>query len=209
MVDHVKMSETRHGVALGDVAGKGLGAALFTVKLQSTLRAFAPDVPSLAELGRKLNEVFYRDKVPNIFASLVFVELNSDSSTVRVLNAGHVLPILLHADKGTALEPGGYNEVPGSGPGLGIIADAEYKEQSVEIGAGETLVIYSDGVTDARSAGGEFFGTERFLQRLSLLKGLTAEQTGERILRDVDFFTSNSPLYDDLSIVIVRRAAVS
>jgi sigma-B regulation protein RsbU (phosphoserine phosphatase) len=95
LVDFMQINENRFGVALGDVAGKGLRAALLSAKLQATLRALAPDAISLTELGTKLNQIFSRDSIPTIFASLAYLEVQSDSGLVRVLNAGHFPPLIV------------------------------------------------------------------------------------------------------------------
>ncbi len=142
-VDYMEVGENRFGIALGDVTGKGLRAALLMAKLQATLRALAPDFKSLAELGAKINEIFHRDSIPSIFASLVYLELQSDSGLIRFLNAGHLPPI--------ALRSGRIVETLKGAPALGILAKATYSEQHIELEAGDSLLVYSDGVTDAET----------------------------------------------------------
>ncbi len=197
LLDYIKVDQNRAGLALGDVAGKGLGAALFMVKLQSTLRAFIPNAGGIADLGRKVNEIFYRDKVPNIFASLVYVELVSDSSAVRLLNAGHLLPIFLSND--------GLREIPKSGPGLGILPEPNFQEQCIEMSGNDLMVIYSDGVTEARNENGDFFGTERLSNLLLGLRNVSSKLAGETILSNVDLFIGRAPIHDDLSLIVIQR----
>ena len=95
LVDYLELDEGRLGIALGDVAGKGLGAALLMAKLQATLRAAAPDAPSLAALGERLNAILLRDGLANRYATLFYFEIAPGSGHVRSLNAGHNPPLAL------------------------------------------------------------------------------------------------------------------
>lgn len=197
VVDFQQITSNRFGVALGDVAGKGLGAALFMAKLQAILRALAPDFTSLSELGAKINEIFYRDGIPKNFASLVYLELQSTSDFVRVLNAGHMPPIAL---RGTTIK-----EMPKGAPALGISPKAIYTEQHIELEKGDYLLVYSDGLTEARNESGDFFGDQRLLELLPKLDGITTDKFGERLIADVDQFVGNARANDDLSLVVLRR----
>jgi serine phosphatase RsbU (regulator of sigma subunit) len=197
LVDFMKIGEDRFGVAVGDVAGKGLSAALLMAKLQATLRALAADFTSLAALGTKLNHVFCRDSLRSIFASLVYVELKPNSGSVRLVNAGHILPVIIKPTKVEKLGKGGV--------ALGIMPGAMFEEQSVELDNGNSLLIYSDGVTEAQNERGEFFGEQKLLDLLPKLMNLTNEQMGERLVTEVDMFVGDAKAHDDLSIVLVRR----
>ncbi len=97
LIDFIRRGNERYGVALADVSGKGLQAALIMAKLQATLKAFAPDYDSIAELITKLNAVFHRDGLSNSFASLVYAEILPDSGKLRFINAGHLPPVVLTA----------------------------------------------------------------------------------------------------------------
>ena len=140
LVDHLNIDGRRHFVALGDVSGKALPAALLSVKLQATLRALAPNFEDLGDLGAALNFILQRDGLPSRFASLVYLLLTTDSSSVRVLNAGHMPPILVHADTVRSMEPGSVV--------LGIIPGATFVEQVVEVNTGDTLIV--DRMASAR-----------------------------------------------------------
>lgn len=197
LVDFLKINEQRFGVALGDVAGKGLGAALFMAKLQATLRAIIPDFTSLGELGEKINRIFHRDTLKNSFASMVYLEIQAGSGALRFVNAGHMPPVILRA--------GRVEETPGGGPALGLVSEAEYSEQTVELSEGEALVVYSDGVTEARNEAGDFFGEERLFSLFSRLAGLSAPAIGERLLKEVTQFIGRAKPHDDLSLIVLKR----
>lgn len=198
LVDFMKIGENRIGIAIGDVAGKGLSAALLTAKLQATLRALVADFTSLARLGSKLNQIFCRDSLRNIFASLVYIELAPNSGSVRLVNAGHIPPVIVKAGRIEKMAKGGV--------ALGIMPEGTFDEQLVQMESGNMLLIYSDGLTEAQSSAGEFFGEQRLLGLLPQLAGVSAEQAGERLVAEVERFVGEERAHDDLSIVVIRRS---
>ncbi len=197
LVDFMKIADNRFGIAIGDVAGKGLSAALLTAKLQATLRALAAEFTSLSRLGVKVNQIFCRDSLRNIFASLAYCEIAPDSGSVRLVNAGHIPPVILRAGHVEKLGKGGV--------ALGIMPDAMYEERLLELESGSMLLIYSDGLTEAQNTAGEFFGEQRLLNLLTTLGGLPAEQVGDRLVGEVERFVGDGKSYDDLSIVILKK----
>jgi hypothetical protein len=199
LVDYLQIDPGRLGVALGDVAGKGLPAALLMAKLQATLRALASECASLGELGRRVNRIVHRDGLPNRFATLVYLELAPDSGRVRLVNAGHMPPLLLTSRS--------VEELPRGSIALGIVPDADFVEQQVEFRAGEMLLVYSDGVTEAMNRAGDFFGDERLRTTLAAAGASTAERAGQSVLAAVDAFTGDARVFDDLSLVVLKRVA--
>jgi sigma-B regulation protein RsbU (phosphoserine phosphatase) len=166
-------------------------------KLQATLRALAPNYRSLAELGAQVNEILCRDGLPNRFASLVYLELESGSNAVRILNAGHMPAIIIREDRS--------QEMPLGSPALGLKRKIAFTEQQIELKQGELLFIYSDGITDARNEAGKFFGEQRMMKLLQQYSRLSIERIGKNILAEVERFIDEARLYDDLSMVILKR----
>ena len=197
LVDFQKLGENKYGISLGDVSGNGLTAALLMAKLQATLRAIAPDTDSPAELGSKLNKILYRDRLRKIFASLLYIELRSDSGLMHIMNAGHYPPIIV---RGTKIE-----EMPKGEPAIGIFPEVTYSEKQIELQTGDILIVYSDGLTDAKNNSGEFFDTQRLIQLLPSIREFSAPQIGKRIVDEVDSFIASAQIYDDLSLVILKR----
>src|SRR5690606_17975897 len=134
-----QLDEHRLGVTLGDVAGKGLGAALVTATLQATLRAIAFSFTSLDALASHVNGIVCRDGPPGRFVSMLYAELATGSGHVRFVNAGHMPPIVVRRD--------GIEIMPKGSAALGLLSDASYCEQCLDLEPGDMLVIYSDGVT--------------------------------------------------------------
>ncbi len=198
LVDYLQIDAQRACIVLGDVAGKGLPAALLMAKLQATLRALAPEFVSLAEIGSRVNRILNRDGLPNRFATLVYVELGPESGHVRVLNAGHMPPLVVH-------RAGAVEEMARGSLALSLLPDAQYEEQAVDLAPGDTLVAYSDGATEAMNANGEFFGDDRFRAQLPLLSRLPVADAGTEIVGAIDSFIGSARPYDDISIVLLRR----
>jgi len=197
VVDYLQIDERRHGVVLGDVAGKALPAALLMVKLQATLRALIPQFDSLSAMGAAVNRILARDGLPSRFASLVYVVLTAHSGDVQVLNAGHMPPI---AVRGRSVEV-----MPQGSVVLGILPDAVFPEQWVQLDEGDYLVVYSDGVSEAMNEAGDFFGDDRLRAVVEQSSGLPADALGARILTAVETFAGEAPPYDDVSLLVLKR----
>jgi sigma-B regulation protein RsbU (phosphoserine phosphatase) len=199
LVDYLSLGAGRYGISLADVAGKALPAALLMAKVQSTLRALCTEFDSLTILGDHVNRILCRDGLPDRFVTMVYLDIDAASGRVRFLNAGHMPPIVLRQGRADAL--------PAGDMAMGLLASAAFAEHSVDIAPGETLIVYSDGVTEAMNEAGDFYGDERFQALLPGLASLPAAKAGERILEDVRAFVGEARTHDDLSLVVLRRPA--
>ena len=197
LVDHLPLGDGRHAMALGDVAGKALPAALLSVKLQATLRALAPQCATLSRLGEEVNQIFCRDGLPSRFASLVYLDIRTDSGDVRLLNAGHMPPIVVRGEHATVMERGSVV--------LGIMDGAAFPEQSVALAPGEALIVYSDGASEAINEAGDFFGDERIVAIAERAGGRSAHDIGEQIRSAIASFAGLMPANDDLSLMVLKR----
>jgi len=197
LVDFIRVDDARCGVVVGDVAGKGLRAALLMAKLQATLRALVADYASLSQLVSKLNQIFCRDSLRNIFASMVYIELHPGSGLIHLVNAGH-LPLIVV--RGAKVE-----RLPKGGAALGITSEAVFVQETLEIGPQDFLCAYSDGITEAQNSAGEFLGEQRFIDFLSRQAGRTMEEIGDGLVAEVDRFIGTAGARDDLSVALIRR----
>jgi len=197
LVDYLTLDGFRHGVALGDVAGKGLGAALLSAKLQATLRALVPEAVSLDELGARVNAIFHRDGIDNRYATLFYAEVEHNSGRVRYLNAGHNPPLVIRAN--------GVERLRASSFPLGMLPRVAYEEGRLDLAPGDVLLVYSDGLTEASNPSGEEFGSGRLEAVVPRLRGLSPAAVGELLLVEVDRFLGDARASDDLSLVVVRR----
>jgi len=200
LVDSIALEGKRIGLILGDVAGKGLGAALFMAKLQATWRALITDIKSLSDLGKRMNTIFCRDGLPSRFVSMITLELTANSGRVRSINAGHLPPLILNGSRVYEMEAGS--------PALGLIKETEYNEKSLSLQRGEIMLVYSDGLTEACNEDGHFYSRERLQNLLIKCRGLSAEEAGQRIIDDVNTFLGQARPNDDLSIIILKRIEI-
>lgn len=200
LVDHLPFDDIHHGIALGDVAGKALPAALLMVKLQATLRALVPLFPRLDALGAGVNRILHRDGLPNRFATLVYLALTPQSGQVRYLNAGHPPPQVV---RGASIE-----DLPGGSIALGFVPDAEFSELSIDLADGDLLVVVSDGVIEAMNAAGDFFGDDRLRAAIGGARRHAAKELGKSILSALQAFIGDMKPHDDVSVVVVRRHAI-
>lgn len=197
LVDYMKLRENQWGMVLADVAGKGLGAALLTAKLQATLRAIAHNFKSLAKLGAELNKIFCRDGLPNRFVSLLYLEITTESGTVNFLNAGHLPPLLISDGK--------IIEMPHGDVALGIQSSSVYNDQRIVLKPNDLIVVYSDGVTEAQNENKDFFGEQRLIKLVEKNNNLSASEIGTSLLTAVERFVGDARPSDDLSVVILKR----
>jgi phosphoserine phosphatase RsbU/P len=197
LVDCLSLGEGRWALALADVAGKGLPAALLMAKLQATLRAFAPESRSPADLATRVNRILHRDGPRRSFTTLLYAELAETRGRVNIVNAGHPPALLLRA--------GSLEALPFGSLALGIVADVAFTPEEVELAGGDLLLIYSDGVSEAMSETAELYGEARLRALLPSLTGLPAREAGSCIVESVRRFTGRARLADDLSLILLRR----
>ncbi len=198
LVDYIDLPSERLGIALGDVAGKGLGAALLSAKLQASLRAVGPESPSLDELGSRMNGILNQDGLDNRYATLFYAEISPGSGHLRYLNAGHNPPFVLRID-------GRVEDLPASSFPLGMLPSVTYEEGVLDMEPGELLLIYSDGLSEATDRDGKEFGSQRIRNLMPELNHETVQRAGEILLADVRRFLGKERPHDDLSLVLVRR----
>jgi phosphoserine phosphatase RsbU/P len=197
LVDFLRLEKSKAAVAIADVAGKGLHAALLTAKLQATMRALVFDAPSILTLVGKINTIFHRDSPSRMFASLVYAEIVEDNGDVSFVNAGHLPPLVV--------QNGAIREMAKGDLAIGLTRTVAYTERTLHLGSGDLLVLYSDGVTEAKNEHGDFFGKERLTAVLKRSTG-SPEQIGRTIVAEVDRFMGQTRPSDDLSLIILRRS---
>lgn len=197
LVDFLKIDDNRIAITIADVAGKGLSAALLTAKLQSTIRAYAEESQKVSELAKKTNRVFHRDSLPKLFASMVYIELSPNSNKINFVNAGHFPPVVISNH--------GIVELPKGEIALGLIDEANYSDNKIELSSNDLFVIYTDGVIESMNEYNQFFGRERLFNLLSNNKNCSAAEIGEKIVHEVDIFRGEAKANDDLSFVILKK----
>ncbi|PID59436.1 MAG: hypothetical protein CR986_06075 [Ignavibacteriae bacterium] len=197
LVDIIKLKDKKYGITIADVSGKGLGAALLMAKLQTIIRTLAPENSKLDLLFRRVNNAFYRDILPNSFASAIFLEIEENGNSISYVNAGHLPPIIIQDRQ--------IKELPKGNMALGLSKEVEFDNRKIAIEPNEYFVAFSDGVTEAKNKNGQFLGLNSLKIMLKESVYHTSDQLGNKILNYVKSFIGNSKTADDLSIVIIKK----
>ncbi len=181
--------------AVGDVAGKGVAASLLMTHLSAIFRSLLSLDLSLADLVCRANRLFCESTAPAHYATLVCGRATAGG--VELCNAGHCTPFLLrrHATEG----------LDSTGLPLGLFPGGQYAVRRISMGVGESLVLYSDGITEAQDPSGDEYGKERLVRSLRDHFEQGADAMADSVLRDVVRFRQSPSPADDMTVLIVRR----
>jgi sigma-B regulation protein RsbU (phosphoserine phosphatase) len=195
--DAIAFGRTRLGLSIADVVGKGIPAALLMSNLQAAVRAFATDAAQPAELCHLVNRILCGNIAEGRFISFFYCIVDSDLGTMTFANAGHYPPILIRANGLVErLEPGGAV--------LGVFPDGAYDQGQVTIGGGDRVILFTDGITEARNAADEEFGEDRLIELARENRGCSAPALQARLSAAVATFTGG--LFQDDATLIVMAA---
>jgi serine phosphatase RsbU (regulator of sigma subunit) len=195
--DCVELADEHYLIAIADVAGKGVPAALLASMVQASIRTQAQDGKPVHEVLARLNRLVHEATPEDRFATCFLGCLGCDGPDLSFSNAGHNYPILASDGSTRFLKEGG---IP-----LGIDPAALYPDVHVPLARGDTLVLYTDGITDARCLDGTDYGEERLLEVVGALpRELTAEETLRAIAADVQRFTAGAEQMDDMTLLALK-----
>ncbi len=193
--DVLKFSDSKIGVCIGDVVGKGMSAALLMANLQASFRAFAAEDVTPAALLGKLNEVVCNNIASDKFVTFWYCTIDTTESRLTYASAGHWPPILFHkSGEGVSLTEGG---TP-----LGIFPGWKYEEGGYLLASGDRLVLYTDGLTEAMNSDEQEFGEGRLLELCGRNIGLSASEFLAAIRKEVVAYC-NGNFQDDFTLVVV------
>jgi serine phosphatase RsbU (regulator of sigma subunit) len=196
--DFIERRDGRVVIALGDVSGKGMGAALLMSSLHAAVRAQATTRLSPAEVVQQINLYIYDNTPSNRYVTFFYSELDPRTHQLTYINAGHNSPILVRASgEVTRLDVGGFP--------VGITPDGEYREGWVQLEPGDVLVIYSDGVTESLNEQEDEFGEARLIEVVRQHRNRTAAGIRDRIDEALSRFVGKAKSVDDLTLVILKR----
>ncbi len=197
--DFLALPDGDLGIAVGDVSGKGVPAALLMASLQASLRGLA--INGTADLGglmSNLNRLIYEATPSNRFATFFYAQYEAPARRLTYVNAGHNAPLLFRAggSRVERLETGGMV--------IGSMPDAAYEQATLTLEPADLLIIFTDGVSEAQNAAEEEFGEERVAEVVKAAPDLPVRDLIRRILDAVEVFAAGAPQYDDLTLVVLR-----
>jgi serine phosphatase RsbU (regulator of sigma subunit) len=198
--DFIPVSDNRLGLCVGDVAGKGLPAAMLMANIQATVRSLALTGDPVSLLLERSNRLLCQRLQKHMFVTLFYGELDAVTHRFVYANAGHNRPYLIRAGAPPAVLTGG-NLV------LGFMPEHAYSEYRIDLQAGDVLCIYSDGITEAMDIAREQYGDQRLTTLLQQHAGASADAILQAVLQDVKTFTGSAPQGDDITAVVVKRVA--
>jgi len=197
--DFIKYPDGRVAIMVGDVAGKGMPAALLMSSLQARVHVVFEEPDHLAQKMTRLNKGTCANCPDNRFITFFTCIADPKTGEVVYTNAGHNPPLVIRAK-------GGFETLQGAGGMiLGILPMAQYQEASVTLDSGDILVLFSDGVTEAVDPEDHDFGEERLANLVALLRDRPSAEIVEEVHRAVHAFTQGAPAADDITVVIARR----
>lgn len=197
--DFIPLADGRLGVLVGDVAGKGIPAALFMARFSSDFRSLALSGLSPAEAMTRANQAVVERSRRGLFVTAVYGIFDGRSGEVLLSNAGHPVPLLRSAGSGAVRGIAEAIDVP-----LGVVPGTRYAEARLEFAPGETLLFMTDGAFDARGPEGARYGIDRLVDTVGR-DSARPRETVERLMADVMRFVGPGARSDDLTIVAVGR----
>jgi len=193
--DTIRFGETKLAITIADVVGKGIPAALLMSNLQAAVRAFASEAVEPMALCQQVNRILCGNIAEGRFISFFYCALDSPTGAMTYTNAGHYLPMVIRAD-------GSHERMGIGGPVLGVLPEAEYEQGTIWLGPGDRIVLFTDGLTEARNQDDEEFGEERLLAAAIEHRACSAPALQARLADTVARFTAGQ-LQDDATLIVL------
>jgi len=196
--DVLRFSDRRFAVAIADVIGKGVPAALLMSNLQAAVRVYAAPDADPADVCGRVNRLLHRNIAAGKFVTFCYAVVDLDARAIAFSNAGHNPPIVCHED-------GTIDRLGPTGLLLGVDERAAYTAGAVRLRSGDRTIWFTDGLVDARSPAGDYFGDERLVQIVLDSRGLSANALADRLIAEVRRW-SPGELEDDLTVLVTATA---
>lgn len=200
--DCFQLDDHRLIFAIGDVSGKGVGAALLMSNLHAGLHTLVQSKADVPSIVARLNELIYENTNFDKFITFFYAEINPLSKRMRYVNAGHNPPYIFHAD-------GGFELLEKGGLILGMMPGVEYEMGEILLRPGDRLVTFTDGVTEARATSGEMYEEDRLEKLIGRAVGenLGIRQLTDLLIQELETFSFGAPQADDITLLGLQVAA--
>ncbi len=196
--DFIELPNGDLGLAIGDVSGKGVSAALIMSSVQAALRVAAPIEEDLARLVARLNALIFRSASGRKYATFFFGRYTPSTGLLRYVNAGHNPPYIVAGGEMT--------EIGSTGRPIGLLPESTYTEGTVELPHGSTLFLYTDGLNEAAGPDEEEFGNEQLRELFLSQRDAATKEIPKRVLDAITTFERGAKATDDKTIVVMRRS---
>jgi sigma-B regulation protein RsbU (phosphoserine phosphatase) len=196
--DFLALPGGKLGVALGDVAGKGIPAALLMASLQASLRGQRLSGPSdLAHMMTNMNRLIFDSSPENRYATFFYGELDPATHRMDYVNAGHNAPMIFRAS-------GELERLKATGPVIGLVDGGRYEQRSTTLAPGDMLVVYSDGISEAMNTADEEWGEEKLAASVRERRDGASQTLIAHLFERADAFAAGAIQHDDMTLVVVR-----
>jgi sigma-B regulation protein RsbU (phosphoserine phosphatase) len=195
--DFIPIIENQVGIAIGDVSGKGIPAALIMASFRASLIAEIRNNYAIRSIMFKVNNLLFESTEADTYVTAVYGVLDTKNKIFTFTNAGHNAPIFRHTD-------GRMEYLVEGGVALGTFENSKYEERPLGFSPGDIIVFYTDGVTEAKNEKEEEFGTKRLEQVINDSNHLSAPEIQKNIYQAVKDFTGNLPQADDLTMIVIK-----
>ncbi len=202
LYDFLPLPDGRLGIMIGDVSGKGLPAALRMAVARTVFRHEARRGESPSYTLAAVNQVICSD-IPHGMVTMIYMQLDPKHGTLQIANAGHTYPMLL--TPATPSTPEQADELEISGLPLGVDDESEYDERTITLPPGASILLYTDGITEATNAEAEMLGESRLLELLRTHATLKPSAMQRMLLREVRAWHTAGAQDDDITMVLIRR----
>ncbi len=190
--------EAPHLFTVADISGKGVGASLLMANIQATLRAVLASDPGLTQVASRTSDLLYASTPGSKYATAIFVQYDPVSGACEYVNGGH--------NEGIVLRKSGEVELlKATGLPVGLLPKREFDSARFELGSGDLLLIYSDGVPEACTRDNEEFGLERTIDCLREARHSEPESILDRLFGEIDRFAAGAPQHDDITALVLKR----
>lgn len=198
--DYITLADGRFAVVLGDVAGKGVSAAILMARLSSDVRFSLASEKSPAAAVSRANHTFAQHDWADRFVTMIVVVVDPKTNQATLVNAGHMPPFLRRAT-GDVVEVG--DEI--AGLPIGVIDDFEYESLDIELGPGDSLTLFTDGFSEAMNSARDLYGLERLAKQIAVGQA-NVEELGRHVLNDVRGFVGDFAQSDDMCLACFGRS---
>ena len=199
--DVMHLANGRIGLAIADVSDKGVPAALFMMSTRTLLKGAVIGRSEPGEVLQEINSLLEDDNEAGMFVTLLYAVYDPVSGEFRYANGGHDSPLLVHTDGSSSFLP------RTDGIALGIVPDLQYRQNTITVSPGDTVILYTDGVTEAMNGQGDQFGVERLKKIFADERTGDAQEANRAIFEAVNAFAAGAPQSDDITCLTLRRSS--
>jgi sigma-B regulation protein RsbU (phosphoserine phosphatase) len=198
LFDFIEIGTDRLAFVIGDVSGKGVPAALYMARLISDLRYYCLMVERPMDLMQTINSILLERSRQGMFVTLIYMVLDTKTGELNIINAGHLPPLWYQKQTGTSTTIDSSAGIP-----LGILSDVEFSEQVIQLQPGDQVLLYTDGVTEAKNTRGNMFSVKR-LEHIFAKPRRHPRVLIEYIVKQVKKYSKSVPQHDDITLMGIK-----